>query len=91
MFAPVNPIYDHEVKEAKKQNLYMSFKHTDRYEETCSGRTVLNVILKMNPSCSIWSFKKLYQKVLQLCTITDLPWWLCPFEHDTNILQVKFV
>ena len=31
----------------------------------------------MNPNCTIRSFKKLLRQILQLCSIADLPWWLC--------------
>ena len=80
MVTPVNHIHDHETRQAKSKNLYVSFRPTSKDQKyfTISGPLVWNfVISKMNPSCTICSFKKLLRQILQLCSIADLPWWLC--------------
>ena len=76
----VNLIHDHGTRQAKSKNLYVSFRPTSRGQKsfTFSGPLVWNFsISKMNPNCTIGSFKKLLRQILQLCSIADLPWWLC--------------
>ena len=80
MFTPVNHIHDHETKHAKSKNLYVSFKPTSKGQKyfTYSGPLLWNFIIsKINPNCTIKSFKTLLRQILQLCSIADLPWWLC--------------
>ena len=53
---PVNYIHNHETRQAKSQNLYVSFRPTFRGQKSFSGQWNF-IMSKMDPGCSIGSFK----------------------------------
>ena len=70
MFTPVSDIYNYDTRQAINKNMFVSFKSTWR------GPHVWTFILsKINPRCSIGSFKRHIRQLLQHCSVSDLTWW----------------
>ena len=61
----------------KNKALFVSFKSTSRGQQSITyiGPHVWNFILsKINPICSIGSFKRHIRQLLQHCSVSDLTW-----------------
>ena len=78
MFTPVSEIHNYDTRQAINKNLFVSFKSTSRGQQSITyiGPHVWNFILsKINPHCSIGSFKRHIRQLLQHCSVSDLTWW----------------
>ena len=78
MFTPVSEIHNYDTRQAINKNLLVSFKSTSRGQQSITyiGPHVWNFILsKINPHCSIGSFKRHIRQLLQHCSVSDLTWW----------------
>ena len=78
MFTPISDIHSYDTRQAKNKKLFVSFKSTSRGQQSITyiGPHVWNFILsKINPICSIGSFKKHIRQLLQHCSMSDLTWW----------------
>ena len=78
MFTPISDIHSYDTRQAKNKKLFVSFKSTSRGQQSVTyiGPHVWNFILsKINPICSIGSFKKHIRQLLQHCSVSDLTWW----------------
>ena len=78
MFTPVSKIHNYDTRLAINKNLFVSFKSTSRGQQSITyiGPHVWNFILsKINPHCSIGSFKRHIRQLLQHCSVSDLTWW----------------
>ena len=78
MFTPISDIHSYDTRQAKNKKLFVSFKSTSRGHQSITyiGPHVWNFILsKINPICSIGSFKRHIRQLLQHCSVSDLTWW----------------
>ena len=78
MFTPVSEIHNYDTRQAINKNLFVSFKSTSRGQQSITyiGPHVWNFILsKIDPHCSIGSFKRHIRQLLQHCSVSDLTWW----------------
>ena len=78
MFTPVSEIHNYDTRRAINKNLFVSFKSTSTGQRsiTYNGPHVWNVIFsKINPHCSIGSFKRHIRQLLQHRSVSDLTWW----------------
>ena len=78
MFTPISDTHSYDTRQAKNKKLFVSFKSTSRGQQSITyiGPHVLNFILsKINPICSIRSFKKHIRQLLRYCSVSDLTWW----------------
>ena len=78
MFTSISDIHNYDTRQATNKNLLVSFKSTSRGQQSITyiGPHVWNFILsKINPICSIGSFKKHIRPLLQHCPVSNLTWW----------------
>ena len=78
MFTSISDIHNYDTRQATNRNLLVSFKSTSRGQQSITyiGPHVWNFILsKINPICSIGSFKKHIRLLLQHCPVSNLTWW----------------
>ena len=78
MFTPISDIHSYDTRQAKNKKLFVSFKSTSRGHQSITyiGPHVWNFILsKINPICSIGSFKRHIRQLLKHCSVSDLTWW----------------
>ena len=67
MFTPISDIHSYDTRQAKNKKLFVFFKSTSRGQQSITyiGPHVWNFILsKINPICSIGSFKKTYSLII---------------------------
>ena len=77
MFTPVSEIHNYDTRQAINKNFFVYFKSTSRGQQSITyiGPHVWNFILsKINPHCSIGSFKRHICQLLQHCSVSDLTW-----------------
>ena len=76
MFTPISDIYNYDTRQAINKNfLIVSFKSTSRGQQSITyiGSNVWNFVLsKLNPLCSIGSFKRHIRQSLQHCSVSNL-------------------
>ena len=85
MFTSISDIHSYDTRQAKNKTLFVSFKSTSRGQQSITyiGPHVWNFILsKINPICSIGSFKKHIRQLLQHCSVSDLTWWSLTLKHN---------
>ena len=94
MFTPISDIHSYDAWQAKNNNLFVSFKSTSRGQQSITyiGPHVWNFILsKINPRCSIGSFKRYIWQSLQHCSVSDLTWWLLTLKQQNVLLTLTSV
>ena len=77
MFTHISDIHSYDTRQARNKKLFVSFKSTSRGQQSITyiGPHVWKFILsKINPICSIGSFKKHIRQLLQHCSVSDLTW-----------------
>ena len=87
MFTSISDVHDYDTRQATKKKLSVPFKSTFRGQQSITyiGPHVWNFILsKINPICSIGSFKRHLRLLLQHCYVSDLKWWSLTFEKWNN-------
>ena len=85
MFTPISDIHNYDTRQAKNKKLFVSFKSTSRGQQSITyiGPHVWNFTLsKINPICSIGSFKKHIRQLLQHCFVSDLTWWSLTLKQN---------
>ena len=90
MFTSISDVHDYDTRQATKKKLSVPFKSTFRGQQSITyiGPHVWNFILsKINPICSIRSFKRHLRLLLQHCYVSDLKWWSLTFEKWNNNLK----
>ena len=90
MFTSVSDVHDYDTRQATKKKLSVPFKSTSRGQQSITyiGPHVWNFILsKINPICSIGSFKRHLRLLLQHCYVSDIKWWSLTFEKKNWIIK----
>ena len=92
MFTSVSDVHDYDTRQATKKKLSVPFKSTSRGQQSITyiGPHVWNFILsKINPICSIGSFKRHLRLLLQHCYVSDIKWWSLTFEKKKKWIIKK--
>ena len=94
MFTPISDIHNYNARQAINNNWFVSFKSTSRGQQSITyiGPHVWKFILsKINPRCSIVSFKRYIWQLLQYCSVSDLTWWLLTLKQQNVLLNLTSV
>ena len=84
IFTSISDVHDYDTGQATKKKLSVPFKSIFRGQQSITyiGPHVWNFILsKINPICSIGSFKRHLRLVLQHGYVSDIRWWSLTFEE----------
>ena len=84
MFTSISDVHDYDTGQATKKKMAVPFKSIFRGQQSITYIVphVWNIILsKINPICSIGSFKRHLRLVLQHGYVSDIRWWSLTFEE----------
>ena len=78
IFTSVSDSHNYDTRQATSKKIIVSFKATSRVQQSITyiGPHVWNISLsKVNPNCSIGSFKRHTRLLLQHCSVSNLTSW----------------
>ena len=91
MFTPISDIHNYDTRQVITQNLFVSTKSTSRGQQSITyiGPHVwIFMLSKINPHCSIGSFKRHIRQLLWHCSVSDLTWWSLILKQQNVLLTL---
>ena len=92
MFTSISDIHRYDTRQAKHWNVFTAFKSTSRGQQSITyiGPHVWKFNLsKVNPICSIGSFKRHIRQLLQHCSVSDLEWWSLKLKQNILLASIS--